>query len=135
LGGISVKPAYTGTTTGTTYGAIEIDVTIPFVIDTTPLDVILDEKVGHTTTRRAQYFWKRNGDTITVSIISPEGSLEYYDAHFYVISNSIQVLVDSDLAVPDSHPTLPATIITNTTYYNVDGGVVPGPVVLSADET
>ncbi|HYQ71501.1 MAG TPA: hypothetical protein VET88_06175, partial [Gammaproteobacteria bacterium] len=78
LGGITVKPTYTGTTTGTTYGAIEIAVTIPNSTNITDIDVILDEKVGHSTSRRAQYFWKKSGETITVSIINPDGLLEYW---------------------------------------------------------
>lgn len=131
LGGISVKPVYTGTTTGTTYGAIEIVVTIPSSGPISDIKVILDEKVGHTTTRRAQYFWKKSGETITTSIISPDGSLEYYDAHIYIISTGVQAIID--LGYATTGPS--GTIVTNTTYYDINGNVVSGPSLVSYDET
>lgn len=118
---IVVKPSFTGAGS-TTYGAIEVRVTIPNLqgANVNNFQVIADEKIiMNQPSRRVQYLWSIQGSDLVVSFLSPTGGLQYSQAYFYVISNFLNSLID-DGSVDVN------TLTATATYYDINGNQVAG---------
>lgn len=129
---IVIRPSYTGES-ATRYGAIEIRIDMGPILDgwaAPDLNIIADEKVRlYSPDQRVHYIWSMQGSEIVVSFISPTGGLEYSQAHFSVISDTIMSLVDSaNIDV--------STLTPVVTYYDINGNAVAGgDTFLVVDET
>jgi len=130
---IVIKPDFIESTPSTTYGAIEVEVTIPG-LDLLPdpdlgMAVIPDEKIEFTTSKRGNFTWSQSGDVVKVIFLSPVGALEYYDAHFSILSDQMMTLVDAAAINIGS-------IMTTVKYYDIDGNLVgQQPPLTVIDET
>ena len=123
MGRLIIKPDYTGAG-GTTYGAVEVTITIPGLesAEESSFHVVLDKKIGHDNSRRSQFFWAKPGNDIIASLINPTGTLEYYDVHFSIITPNLNLLIQIGAITIES-------ITVTAIYYDMNGQTVSGPML------
>jgi hypothetical protein len=118
-----IKPDFTSTffvNPWPAYGAIEIKVIgtitgVPESAIDNSIRVVLDD-MQENMISHMQMDWARNGDTITINIISSKGLLQYFEARASLFFNR-------DIVNYVTTPTITAR------YFDVNGDVVPGPII------
>jgi len=102
-----------------TYGAITIKITGPISGTESEIRnemrVVIDD-MEQSFQSHSQMSWARDGDSITINIISPKGALNYFEARISIFSRTGNVY----------YPSLP---LVDTKYYDIQGNEVPGPVI------
>jgi hypothetical protein len=129
---VVVKPPVPaeGDATSVSYGAIEMNMTIPLrSLDGSPIvddgiAVVLDDQPQNLF-NQTQLLWSRNGDSFTIMLVSPKG----------MYSHEGRVSI-----VPRRGPNYPyvldgTPVLDLITYYDLDGGLSSGPIpsVLTID--
>jgi len=115
-----IKPDFVFPSPWPTYGAIEIKVIGTLTGGTefayrNSMRIVLDES-NTSLQSHTQMDWVRNGDTITINIISPTGLLDYYQAR-------ASLLFTRSNFIYSSPP------IVTVKYFDINGLEVAGPVI------
>jgi hypothetical protein len=99
------------------YGAIEIKVSMPTttLIADRSLRVNVDD-MSMTTDSKRSVISRKNGDDLTVMLLSPSGKLKYYEARMEIV-------------LPTGGAFSGTPTITAVNYYDVDGNVSTGPAI------
>ena len=106
-----------------TYGAVEIKVTAPIVdsvggvTNNLPVLLVFDDQPNNLTSQK-QASWVRVGDEFTINIISPVGSLQFYEARFAIVLSA-----DNSLYSFAGTP-----VVDSIKYFDISGVEVTGPV-------
>jgi hypothetical protein len=116
-----------------TYGAIEVKLNVPIInndgtsASDSAFTVVLDDMARTHQKSQLQSFWARNGDEITVMLVSPKVAMRSWEARFSVV-----VFPDANpfLGIPGStiDPAKPPPSLISIKYYDSNGAEVSGPV-------
>lgn len=117
---LELVPPRTGldSTTGTGYGAIEIQLQLsqPFTGDATTVLKVLPQGLGFVTRSRRMLSWDVQGDRLTLRFLSPTGRLRVPETRVSLLSED-----------PTRLPIDPPPTLTAVRYLDLDGNPVNGP--------
>lgn len=133
---VKFRPTFTGYDATNTYGAVAVQIRITALgaIQDNDFNVVVDDKIGYSQSRRVHNTWNRQGQNIYVYFISPTGKLQYSDIDFSIISNELQGFFEA--GTDGSYTVANDVTVVSTIYYDINGAVVPGgPVINVVNET
>ena len=113
-----------GTADSVTYGAIEMDLTVPISdllggsVQDEGIAVILDDQPQNVF-NQTQLIWKRTNDDYNIMLVSPKGMYSY----------EARVSIVPRLAVPYLYQFSGTPRINSVTYYDMNGEPTSGPVL------
>ena len=127
---VVVRPPSGGATS--TYGAVEVKLNLPLInldgtsAPDTGYSVVVDDMGLPHLRSQLQTSWARNGDEITVMIISPTGAMSSWLARFsVVVFEQPRVLLGMPGTIIDTSK--PSPSLTSIRYFDIDGFEVTGP--------